>query len=1259
MIQDGDNARIETAELVAGQVVVLGDQLHIRVPGQPEAIVVQVTEQNLAQINSTGVEVSFDKPADGETVSVTATITDAAGNTSLPGQDSTTIGDTTAPLSPVVVIQDGDNARIETAELVAGQVVAVVKPSQAVVVGDQLHIRVPGQPEAIVVKVTEQNLAQINSTGVEVSFDKPADGETVSVTATITDVAGNTSLPGQDSTTIGDTTAPIVNSVNIRTLEDKGVHVVMDASDEYGSIELYVIESLPGDGTLYILSSTGDYLKVDKGMHISAKDTLIFSPNINWHGNTSFNYRAIDDSKHISELSMVNIEVSALADVPMLNLEVAKWNPENIQLNMSVWRNVAKVTYDNKTYDLTKNGGNGANKDDLVAVLDHLGKGKAAEFIMPTKLSNGLYDVYYDGIHPDGMPKSWDDASKTGLIILEEDTSFASTTDKLASAGVFKDKNSTASQIDGQIDGYTAVLVTGYVYLEANTVYKFQGKSDDSSYIKIGDAFEQFTSWKGQDVEKEFVPTDSGFYTYTFYMHNANTAGNYNFKVVEKFSGKDLAYYPDLATAQKALNDFYGMDDMSVSAQIQTSQTDNDQHFYYKVYGLREGEVGDQIYLGELNSSLLDRDGSESLTLRFSGLVKGTELHTVVGDEKILLGIADAQGVIQHNVNSLDLVEASIFAFVPQNYIVKGQSEKLNIVVEAIATESSNLHQAQDSLNFEVKLHSSTKLTTTVSAANNGDSIDIVNHAPTIQVKSEIVTVGNAKSGQAIAKYDIDDADQDALMVSLKGEDPSNLSIDTYYSLNTDDHSIVLTQVGEQFVNAGGVLPLIELEVTDHKIITPVLGTTAIVEVAANLKSTIVLTEQSTANELSQFKQPESIDIPNLGRIYKDQTGNYVVVDQLSQVKVINLADEMDKIIKNSTDYNAVTADLNFFTNYRGDDDSSEIVIINWSKIYEVLSQQSSDGRNYLDKRPKSFTSSKGTPSDWLMFDEEYSGDKYKVNSMLLNNAEMTNHIDGYNLTIHDSDHFQVNMVEGILFADSTMIANTGNTDRNGQYIVDLIQTEVKTNDQLYFVLEAKVLNGFESGVQVNGVKFKSQMLDKLNDVKIYINGSLIEKIDEYYQYSHGLSATEQEFHIVMEIKQSEILDMNAFVDSFTNDLSSNVNVLPVVSSNNNVIQPISLLEEDWMSSDDDMIYNVLNDSNLDNTLHDLMSSGVEQQLESLEVILDGPTGEVSDFLETIYSSLQESISTQKTVDQNYNVVYTNLNQQDVTDELMSNYLFY
>ncbi|MBY7946606.1 cadherin-like domain-containing protein, partial [Vibrio fluvialis] len=144
----------------------------------------------------------YDRPADGETLKVDATITDAAGNTSAPGTDSATMGDTTATAAPTVTITEDTNndGTISNTEIDGKVNVSVGLPAGAVA-GDTLTVT--GQEP---VTLTQ---AQIDAGTVTFEYDRPADGETLKVDATITDAAGNTSAPGTDSATMGVNESPI------------------------------------------------------------------------------------------------------------------------------------------------------------------------------------------------------------------------------------------------------------------------------------------------------------------------------------------------------------------------------------------------------------------------------------------------------------------------------------------------------------------------------------------------------------------------------------------------------------------------------------------------------------------------------------------------------------------------------------------------------------------------------------------------------------------------------------------------------------------------------------------------------------------------------------------------------------------------------------------------------------------------------------------------------------------------------------------
>ncbi|WP_323908786.1 retention module-containing protein, partial [Aeromonas veronii] len=125
--------------------------------------------------------------------------TDLAGNKGTGGSDSAAT-DTTATGAPTVVITEDSNndGTIDRTEISGKVNVAVGLPGEAKA-GDTL--KVSGQADRVLTD------ADITAGKVGYEFDRPADGVQLTVTATIVDAAGNVSLPGSDSATMGDTTA--------------------------------------------------------------------------------------------------------------------------------------------------------------------------------------------------------------------------------------------------------------------------------------------------------------------------------------------------------------------------------------------------------------------------------------------------------------------------------------------------------------------------------------------------------------------------------------------------------------------------------------------------------------------------------------------------------------------------------------------------------------------------------------------------------------------------------------------------------------------------------------------------------------------------------------------------------------------------------------------------------------------------------------------------------------------------------------------
>ncbi|KHF11140.1 hypothetical protein PO79_03590, partial [Vibrio parahaemolyticus] len=112
--------------------------------------------------------------------------------------------DTTATPAPTVVItEDANNdGLISKAELDGKVDVTITVPTEANV-GDTLNVKNP-DGTTTTVEIT----ADIKTNGYKTSYDAPAEGGTITVSATITDKAGNTSAEGKDSAVLDTTATP-------------------------------------------------------------------------------------------------------------------------------------------------------------------------------------------------------------------------------------------------------------------------------------------------------------------------------------------------------------------------------------------------------------------------------------------------------------------------------------------------------------------------------------------------------------------------------------------------------------------------------------------------------------------------------------------------------------------------------------------------------------------------------------------------------------------------------------------------------------------------------------------------------------------------------------------------------------------------------------------------------------------------------------------------------------------------------------------
>ncbi|MFN3580443.1 MAG: retention module-containing protein, partial [Pseudomonas sp.] len=247
---DGDIDVLITlpADAEAGDTLVISD-------GTTTQTVVLTPEQ----IADGSVSTSFPPPAEGETITVTANITDPAGNTGADGSSSALL-DTTAPGAPSVVIsEDSNNDGFINADELDGDIdVLITLPGDAEA-GDTLTVTDGTETQTFV--LTPE---QIADGSITTTFTPPAEGETITITATVTDPAGNTGPEGTDSALL-DTTAPGAPVVVIT--EDTNNDGFINADELDGDIDVEI--TIPGD------AQAGDTLTVTDG---TETQTFVLTP---------------------------------------------------------------------------------------------------------------------------------------------------------------------------------------------------------------------------------------------------------------------------------------------------------------------------------------------------------------------------------------------------------------------------------------------------------------------------------------------------------------------------------------------------------------------------------------------------------------------------------------------------------------------------------------------------------------------------------------------------------------------------------------------------------------------------------------------------------------------------------------------------------------------------------------------------------------------------------------------------------------------
>uniref|UniRef100_UPI001CBD3625 beta strand repeat-containing protein n=1 Tax=Pseudomonas sp. GL-B-19 TaxID=2832393 RepID=UPI001CBD3625 len=180
-------------------------------------------------------------------------------------------------------------------------------------------------------------------------------------------------------------------------------------------------------------------------------------------------------------------------------------------------------------------------------------------------------------------------------------------------------------QSSGDVAAGTASKTSGLIYLEAGKTYTFSGTGDDSLLVTIGGKSVASALWgNGGTLTGSFTPTTSGYYTLDIYHHNQSGPGSYDVNL--SVNGSTAI---DLSSAGVPL--YTGVADLVASGVTVSDLHGTNGEGYYEGYKLNTGAEGTSVHLSAITTALTDVDGSESLSVKISGIPVGAVLTDGAG----------------------------------------------------------------------------------------------------------------------------------------------------------------------------------------------------------------------------------------------------------------------------------------------------------------------------------------------------------------------------------------------------------------------------------------------------------------------------------------------------------------------------------------------------------------------------------------------------------------------------------------------------
>ncbi|WP_244973002.1 immunoglobulin-like domain-containing protein, partial [Pseudomonas edaphica] len=213
--------------------------------------------------------------------------------------------------------------------------------------------------------------------------------------------------------------------------------------------------------------------------------------------------------------------------------------------------------------------------------------------------------------------------------------------------------------------------ISGLIYMEAGKSYTFSGVADDSVVVNVGgkDIASGLWATNSGKFSGSFTPTVSGYYSLEIYQ--ANQSGPGSFDVNLSINGGATQ---NLSTGTVPL--YTGITDLTNAGVTVSDLHGSNGDGYYVGYKLNEAQENGTVKLSKVTTALTDTDGSETLSVKISGVPAGSVLTDASGHT-----FTATKGVGEVNVTGWDLNTLSIK---PPTYY----SGQFNLTVTSTSTES-------------------------------------------------------------------------------------------------------------------------------------------------------------------------------------------------------------------------------------------------------------------------------------------------------------------------------------------------------------------------------------------------------------------------------------------------------------------------------------------------------------------------------------------------------------------------------------------